>query len=309
MRLDVFVAISCNMSRSAARVLIDKGDVLVDGGHRKASLRLTYGQRVEVCKREPKPTLLEPENIPISVLYEDDDIAVINKHAGLIVHPAGSRRSGTLVNALLHRWGSLFAPGAPDRPGIVHRLDEGTTGLIIVTRNERAYWDLVQQFQERSIKKYYRAIVWGIPSMMEGIVNLPIGRHPRHRQKMSVVMNGKEARTAYKITRTLTFVSELTLELFTGRTHQIRVHLSSLNHPVVGDTTYGGRRRALRHVAPGYRKQCRELLSMVKRPLLHAETLVFRHPRSGDLRTMHAPLPKDFTDVIDWICTLSGKNG
>lgn len=308
-RLDVFVGGACGISRNSARSMIDRGDVLIDGTTRKASTRLREGQVIEVVHSEPRESHLEPEDIPISVLYEDDDIAIINKHAGIIVHPAGPRRSETLVNALLFRWGSLPAPGGPDRPGIVHRLDKGTTGLIIVARNENAYQDLIRQFQERSILKYYRAIAWGIPPLETGTVDEPIGRHQRHRQKMAVSMNGKEAKTTYSILRTFRFASELRLQLHTGRTHQIRVHLSFFKHPVVGDPTYGGRSRALRHIVPGYRKFGRELLARTERPLLHAETLVFRHPRHGDRREIEAPVPDDFSETVNWLDGLGSQEG
>ena len=304
MRLDVFVGVGRSMSRSAARSLIDIGNVIVDGIRRKASTKLTQGQTVVVIEPDVQPVHISPEDIPIEVLHEDDDIAVINKHPGLVVHPAGPRRTGTLVNALMFRWGTLPAPGGPDRPGIVHRLDVGTSGLIIVARNEMSYWNLVRQFHERQIGKWYRAVVWGIPSPQEGTIDAPIGRHPRHRQKMAVVQKGKDARTSYTVCSSFVVASELRLKLHTGRTHQIRVHLSSLNHPVLGDPTYGGRRRAVRHVVPGYRRACEDLLSCVKRPLLHAETLVFYHPRYGDKKEIHTDPPEDFALVLNRLKSL-----
>lgn len=231
---------------------------------------------VEVEVPEAYATTVEPEDIPLEIVYEDDDLVVVNKPAGMVVHPSPGHGSGTLVHALLGRGGGLSAAGGATRPGIVHRLDMGTSGLIVVARNDVAHRSLAAQLRDRTLSRIYLAIVRGSLKDEAGELEGPIGRHPRERKRMAVVAGGRFARTRYQVVERKRTHTLLRCELDTGRTHQIRVHLAALGHPVAGDDEYGGRE-------PG-----------AGRPMLHAWRLRLRHPRTGEDMTFEVPPPEDF---------------
>ncbi|MCL4300219.1 MAG: RluA family pseudouridine synthase [Anaerolineae bacterium] len=279
-RLDQWLAQSIpQLSRSQLQKLIRQGQVLVAGQPARPSAALQPGDVVTVHLPAPEPAALQPETTPLDVVYEDDDLVVINKPAGMVVHPAQGHTSGTLVNALLARYPDLAVlaeddSGAADRPGIVHRLDRDTSGLMIVARTPAALRRLQQQFKARTVEKIYLALVFGRPEAAEGIIDVPLGRDPRFRQKIAPRADGKPARTHYRVIEDFGAYSLLEIGLETGRTHQIRVHLAWLKCPVVGDTVYGRKKNALG----------------LKRQFLHAWRLAFQHPRTGETIQLEAPL-------------------
>jgi 23S rRNA pseudouridine1911/1915/1917 synthase len=280
-RVDLALARLSGISRSQARRWIDAGLVRVNGRVQRASGRLRAGDEIEATPAQPVASPLAPEAIPLSILREDDDLIVIDKPAGLVVHPAAGHASGTLVNALLHHCGNLAGVGGVLRPGIVHRLDQGTSGVLVAAKNDDAHTALAQQFRDHSVEREYRALVRGLPGRDAGRVDRPIGRHPRDRKRMSVhARRGREAHTAWRVLRLFPNTERTWLAVFpeTGRTHQIRVHLASVGLPVEGDHVYGRAKRG----AGG-----------LDRPALHAQVLGFTHPRTGDRLRFEAPLPAD----------------
>jgi 23S rRNA pseudouridine1911/1915/1917 synthase len=281
-RLDVFVARRWpQVSRSRARKLIESGDVRVDGRAERASYRLSAGQRVSVTLPPPADSEALPEPIALDVLYEDADIIAINKPPGMTVHPAPGHPRSTLVNAILAHCGDLSGVGGVLRPGIVHRLDRDTSGIILVAKNDAAHNHLSRQWKERSVEKVYLALVEGTPRPPEGMIDAPIARDPRNRQRMAIVPGGREAQTAYRVVERFAGAALVEARPRTGRTHQIRVHLAAIGHPVLGDRVYGkASRRARRH-------------------LLHAARITFTHPRTGERMTLEAPLPPDFAAAVD----------
>ena len=289
-RLDRFLAESPGVgTRSQAKRLIDAGRVRVDGVARKSAHALAAGARVVVVLDVPLPTTIEPEDVPLVVLYEDAHLLAVDKPPGMVVHPAPGARRGTLVNALAHRLGALAGVGPADRPGIVHRLDRDTSGVLLVARTAPVLEALARQFRERSVHKRYLAIVRGRVAKASGTIDQPIGRHPRERKRMSI--HGQRARTAVTRWQVLERFAEATLVRLapeTGRTHQLRVHLAAIGHPVLGDKVYG-RRRAGR-AAPAAPECARQAL--------HAEELRFTHPVSGEPVVVSAALPRDLDDVL-----------
>ncbi|HEU4760366.1 MAG TPA: RluA family pseudouridine synthase [Dehalococcoidia bacterium] len=281
-RLDAFLARRCSeLSRSHARRLIDDGLVSVEGTPGKPALRLSQGDRVR-ASLPPAKTVgpPQPEPIPVTVIYQDNDVLVVDKPAGLTVHPAPGHPSGTLVNALLALVPELRGVADTLRPGIVHRLDRDTSGLLVVAKNERAHRSLTRQLKGREVHKTYLALVHGAPRPSEGVIEAPIGRHPRNRKKMAIVPGGREAETRYRTRAVLDGYALLEIEPITGRTHQIRVHLAALGHPVVGDATYGRRS------------------TLVPRQFLHAWRLAFALPSSGRLVEFESPLPPDLREAL-----------
>ncbi len=291
LRLDRFLARRLpGLSRTRIQNLIRNGRVRVSRGRASAALAVAPGLIADVDLPPPEPLALEPDDVPLAMLHADADLVVLDKPAGMVVHPAAGHRRGTLVNALLGRVQGLSRVGGRERPGIVHRLDRGTSGVMVVARSDRAHRALARQFHDREVEKEYVALVWGRPR--PGVViDRPIGRDPRHRQRMS--SRARRARPA--VTRVLTVeplgdVSAVRVALGTGRTHQIRVHLSEAGHPVVGDALYGGvRRRVPARVAA---------VSRLDRPFLHAARLAFRHPRDNRPMSFDAPLPADLAAVL-----------
>ena len=292
-RLDHFLtSIVGDLSRSAIQRLIKDGHVQVDGRPAKANQPVKTGQAVAIDLPEPAAATPQPEALPLVVLYQDADLIVVDKPAGMVVHPAAGHAGGTLVNALLHHATDLSGIGGEKRPGIVHRLDRGTSGVMVVAKNDRAHEELARQFHDREVEKDYLALVWG--EVMAGRrIDAPIGRDPSNRKKMSA--KARRARDAVtRIVRVEHFGRALTLAqvaIHTGRTHQIRVHLSAIGHPIVGDPLYGGVHRRV----PGDLRA----VSHLERPFLHAARLVFRHPSDKRRMEFEAPLPDDLQRVLD----------
>ncbi|MGE3511019.1 MAG: RluA family pseudouridine synthase [Vicinamibacterales bacterium] len=292
-RLDRYLASRLGtISRSQIQRLIKEGRVLVDGRAAKANLALKSGQVVAVEISEAVESMVAAEPLPVAVLYQDEDIAVVDKPAGMVVHPAAGHANGTLVNALLHHVTDLSGIGGEKRPGIVHRLDRGTSGLMVVAKNDHAHEVLARQFHDRQVDKEYVALVWG--EVQPGRrIDTPIGRDSSDRKKMSArARRSREAVT--RVVRTEPLSRALTLAvvaIHTGRTHQIRVHLSEIGHPVVGDALYGGVRRRV----PGDLRA----VSRLERPFLHAARLAFRHPGDGRRLEFTSPLPEDLQSVLD----------
>jgi len=300
LRLDQFLVKRLPaLSRSQAQRLVRDGHVVLSDGRPKPALAVWDGLAMQVFVPPPAPARPAAENLPLAVLYEDGDLAVIDKPAGMVVHPAAGHASGTLVNALLHHVNGLSGIGGTERPGIVHRLDRGTSGVMIVAKHDRAHRALSRQFQERQVVKEYAALVWG--TMRPGTtLSQPIGRDPRDRKKMSSrARRTRTAETQVLETESLGGVSLVRVRIGTGRTHQIRVHLSEAGHPVVGDALYGGSRRS---VPPRL-----AALSRLQRPFLHAATVAFTHPTSGGPVVVHSPLAADLQAVLDALRRASGK--
>ena len=286
-RLDLFLAESDEMpdlSRSYIQKLIKGGNVLVNHEMARNSRKVMIGDEVEIDIPEPEPLHIEPENIPLDILYEDDDLLVVNKPKGMVVHPAPGHPQGTLVNALLyHCRGSLSGINGIGRPGIVHRIDKDTTGSLVVAKNDRTHAGLAAQLAEHSIKRIYNAIVWDNIREDNGTVNAPIGRHPADRKKMAMnVKNGREAVTHYHVLERFGKYTYIECTLETGRTHQIRVHMTGIGHPLLGDAVYGAR------------KGCEHFEGQT----LHARVLGFVHPTTGEYMEFEAQLPPYFQKLL-----------
>ena len=291
-RLDRFlVSVLEQHSRSQIQKLIAEGHVTLPRREARANLAVHEGDRVTVAIQDATPARVEGESLPLEILYQDQDLAVLNKPAGMVVHPGAGHASGTLVNALLHHLTDLSGIGGEMRPGIVHRLDRGTSGVMVVAKNDAAHQELARQFHDREVEKEYVALVWGVVQAGRRI-DAAIGRDPANRQKMSA--RAKHARHAVtRITRAhhLPGLTLCQVAIHTGRTHQIRVHLSAIGHPIVGDTLYGG---VHRRVAGDIRA-----VQRLERPFLHAERLAFNHPRDGRRLEFTAPLAPDLTAVLE----------
>jgi len=271
-------------SRSRVQEWIKAGRVLVAGVVPKAALSLKGGETISVEPMHRPPLRAEAEDLPLDVLYQDDDVVVVNKAAGVIVHAGAGQHSGTLVNALLHHFGTLSTEGGDERPGIVHRLDKETSGVLVVARTDAAHRSLSEQFASREVDKIYLAMVQGLPKADSGRVEKPITRDPMHRTKMTCRLEtGRHALTDWKVLRRFTEHSLLEVKIGTGRTHQIRVHLSSLGHPILGDRVYGARGTEL----------------LTDRFFLHAARLAFRSPGTGERITVEAPMPPELTAIIE----------
>jgi 23S rRNA pseudouridine1911/1915/1917 synthase len=301
-RLDRFlVSVLAGRSRAQVQRLIRDGCVRVDGGAARANQAIRTGQTVDIVVPEPVEPTPQPEAVPLNIVYEDADLVVVDKPAGMVVHPAAGHGSGTLVNALLHHVTDLSGIGGELRPGIVHRLDRGTSGLMVVAKHDRAHEALARQFRDREVEKEYVALVWG--EVMAGRrIDEPIGRDPANRKRMSA--RARRARAAVtRIVRVEHLGPALTLArvaIHTGRTHQIRVHLSAIGHPIVGDALYGGVRRRV----PGDLRAVAHL----QRPFLHASRLAFMHPGDGRRMEFTSPLPEDLQQVLDELRETHGAN-
>jgi 23S rRNA pseudouridine1911/1915/1917 synthase len=303
-RLDRFLAARLpELSRTRVRLLIDEGCVRVDGAVLKPSYRLEAKDKVSVEIPPPRPPGVEAEAIPLDVLYEDADIAVINKPANMIVHPGAGKDAGTLVAALLHRFGGtdgLSGVGGPLRPGIVHRLDKGTSGVLVIARNDAAHKRLVEQFGRRKVEKTYVALLHGSVKGESGRIDLPIARDLRRRSRMTARRReGREARTDWRVRLRLGTFTLIEADLHTGRTHQIRAHFSALGTPVVGDTLYG---------APRQERAKGELFPELGRNFLHAARLGFQHPRTGQRVEFRAPLPSELEDYLRNLARVAGAD-
>lgn len=296
------------LSRSALQTLISAGSITVDSGKPlRPSQRVTPGQVFQLQPPPPHEPRVNPENIPLDILFEDDDLLVVNKPAGLVVHPAAGNWRGTLVNALLYHT-RLSSIGVPYRPGIVHRLDKDTSGAMVVAKRDQSHHHLAEQLCKRSLQREYEAIVWGVPSPRQGQINTRVGRHPYHRQRMAwfapASSKGKQALTEYQVVQTFgQLASRLHCRLVSGRTHQLRVHLCALGHPIIGDRLYATT-LSHRHPIPG----------RFARQALHAKTLFLRHPRTQLAMAFDSKRPADLDDLIVTLrsitsCHLSPNHG
>ena len=284
LRLDAFLSADGGLTRSQAARLIEEGRVCVNGRAAAKSARLAGGETVTVDIPEVRDTALVPQDIPLDVVYEDEDVIVVNKPKGLVVHPAPGHPDGTLVNALLHHCGdSLSGIGGEKRPGIVHRIDRDTSGLIIAAKNDAAHLALSAQLKDHSLSRTYECLVTGSMKQSSGTVDAPIDRAPGDRKKMAVVPAGRRAVTHWEVIARYSGVTHLRCRLETGRTHQIRVHMAYIGHPILGDTVYGAKKPV-----PGLTGQC-----------LHATGLRFVHPRTGQVVELHCPLPEEFTRMLE----------
>lgn len=284
-RVDRVVALVADVSRRQAVELIENGKVLLDGtAPDKPSFRVRAEAVLTVEVPPAAPGLIADPSVEVTVVHEDADVIVVDKQADLVVHPGSGVRDATLVQGLLTRYPELIDVGEPDRPGIVHRLDRGTSGLLMVARTEEAYADLVGQLAERSVARVYRTVVAGLVEAESGLIDAPLGRSPRDATRRAVVSGGRPARTHYEVLDRFTVAEVTSLEcrLETGRTHQIRAHLAAIDHPVVGDERYGG------PPLPG-----------LQRPFLHAAHLGFDHPTTADRLSFDAPLPADLAAVLE----------
>ncbi|HJJ06390.1 MAG TPA: RluA family pseudouridine synthase [Clostridiaceae bacterium] len=284
-RLDSYITKKLNdLSRANIQRLIEDGNILVNSAKQKISYKVNSGDKIEITIPEPKKIDLKPQDIKVEIVYEDNDIIVVNKPKGLVVHPAVGNPDGTLVNAIMNICkDSLSGIGGEVRPGIVHRLDKDTTGLLIVAKNDKAHIKLSEQIKNREVKKIYIALVRGNIPENEATINMPIGRSTKDRKKMAVVKNGKEAVTHFKVIDRFKNYTLLEIKIDTGRTHQIRVHMAEIGYPVVGDMVYSNGKNEFG----------------VEGQMLHAKSLDFKHPITGKNMHLEAELPKYFKDIID----------
>ena len=282
-RLDAYVAKKCNISRAMVQKLIQEGNILVNEVAKKDSYKVQLGDEIEVNIPEAKEIGLKPENIELEIVYEDNDIIVVNKPKGLVVHPANGNPDGTLVNAIMAICkDSLSGIGGEIRPGIVHRLDKDTSGLIIVAKNDQAHINMSKEIKDRQVKKIYIALVRGRVAENEATINMPIGRSTKDRKKMAVRKDGKEAITHFKVIKRYHNYTLLEVKIDTGRTHQIRVHMAEIGHPVVGDMVYSSGKNEFG----------------IEGQMLHAKSLDFKHPITGKQMHLEAELPQYFKDEL-----------
>ena len=285
MRLDTYIASKLNtLSRTMIQRLIENGEILVNGKIKKISYKVQLGDILEINIPKPRETDIKAENIPLDIVYEDNDIIVVNKPKGMVVHPANGNLDGTLVNALMSICkDSLSGIGGEIRPGIVHRLDKDTSGLLIIAKNDTAHINMSNQIKNREVKKIYIALVRGIVGEDEATINMPIGRSTKDRKKMAVRKDGKEAITHFKVLKRYGKYTLLEIKIDTGRTHQIRVHLSEIGHPIIGDMVYSNGKNEFG----------------VEGQMLHAKSLDFKHPITGKEIHLEAELPNYFKDILN----------
>ena len=284
-RLDSYIAKKCkDLSRTMIQKLIEEGEVLVNNSKKKISYKVNLNDEISINIPEPEKTDLKPQKIPLDIIYEDDDIIVVNKPKGMVVHPANGNPDGTLVNAIMAICkNSLSGIGGKIRPGIVHRLDKDTSGIIIVAKNDKSHINLSKQIKDRKMKKIYIALVKGVVNENEATIDMPIGRSTKDRKKMAVRKDGKQAVTHFKVLKRYSKYTLLELKIDTGRTHQIRVHMAEIGHPVVGDMVYSKGKNDFGVVGQ----------------MLHAKSLDFTHPITGAKMHLEAELPQYFKDVIE----------
>lgn len=299
-RLDVYLTHQVeNATRNKVQQAIEAGLVLVNGRRVKASHPIAPGEVLDITLSRPPRTDAVPENIPLDIVHEDDQLLIVNKTAGMVTHPAYGNYTGTLVNALLHHCNALSNVNTPLRPGIVHRLDKETTGLMVVAKNDVAHQLLAKQFAKRTIDREYWAIVWGRFKEWKGTIEASLGRSKRDRKKVTVTKDGKHAVTEYEVLKEFEFLSLVRLKLKTGRTHQIRVHLAHIGHPVFGDPTYAGRTNTWGGLAGKKAQQAANLLKLISRQALHAKTIGFVHPTTKQEVKFDSELPADMLSVLE----------
>ena len=289
-RLDAYIASKqSDLSRSNIQKLIDSGDILVNNSIKKMSYKVQEGDVIHINVPEAREANIKPENIPIDIIYQDNDIIVVNKPKGLVVHPADGNPDGTLVNAIMAICkDGLSGIGGELRPGIVHRLDKDTSGLLIVAKNDKAHRLMSEQIKNREVRKIYIALVKGVVAENEATIDMPIGRSTKDRKKMAVRKDGKEAVTHFRVLKRYPSYTLLEVKIDTGRTHQIRVHMAEIGHPVVGDMVYSSGKNEFG----------------VEGQMLHAKSLDFKHPITGEQMHLEAPLPKYFEDVLDKLSSI-----
>jgi 23S rRNA pseudouridine1911/1915/1917 synthase len=305
-RIDTFITESIkDISRTKVKELIERELITVNRHiEHKSSYKVSPGDMITVRIPRFVPLLVEAENIPLDVIYEDNDLIVINKPPGLVVHPAAGNRTGTLVNALAHRCTTLSNIGGDYRPGIVHRLDKDTSGAIIAAKHNLAHNRMSRKFESRNIEKYYIALVWGTFKETSGTTTRYIGRHKTERQKYAAYGDerlGKPAETRYTVLESFDLLSLVRIQILSGRTHQIRVHMNDLGHPVFGDTFYGGRTKKLGSLSPRHRQIAVRLLDMIDRQALHCAEMRFKHPVTEEPLSVIAPLPDDMQSVLQFL--------
>ncbi len=306
-RLDLFLTHHVeNATRNKVQRAIREGTVLVDGERVRVSHRVSPGEVIHYVLPKPPPQEAMPEDIPVEIVHEDESVIVVNKPAGMVTHPAHGNYTGTLVNALLHHCNALSSLNDPTRPGIVHRLDKGTSGLMVVAKTEHAHAFLARQFSRRTIHREYQAIVWGTFRERKGSIDAALGRSPSDRKKIAVVKHGKPALTEYEILERFSYLTLIRLKLRTGRTHQIRVHLAHVNHPVFGDPTYNGRHIVFGSGSSSHKSEVNRLLGAIDRQALHAKTIGFVHPSSKEEMFFDSDLPPDMEAVVG---LLRGRQG
>ncbi|MBI4410745.1 MAG: RluA family pseudouridine synthase [Gemmatimonadetes bacterium] len=298
-RIDRFLARRLpELSRSRVAQLLEDGQVRLNGRIPKKSERPAPGDVIEVALPRPEPAALTPEAIPLDIVYQDEDLVVVDKPAGLVVHPAAGHRTGTLVNALLYHVHDLSGIGGVLRPGIIHRLDKDTSGLLLVAKHDAAHRALAAALKQREIRRAYLVAAWGHLAQESWTVAAPVARSPAHRQRMAVVAGGRAAVTHFRRLERWRAADFLRAELETGRTHQIRVHLAHIGHAVVGDRTYGA--AAERGMSGPDRTWARDFARRLPRQFLHAAELRFRHPRTGEPLHFESPLPTDLAAAAEW---------
>lgn len=283
-RIDKIVGhIKKDLSRTTIQRMLEQGDVLVNGRKVKSSYKVLEGDKLTINKEEPKEIDLKPQEIPLNIIYEDDDILIINKEKGMVVHPGSGNPDGTLVNAVMSKCkGSLSGIGGKVRPGVVHRIDKDTSGLVIIAKNDKAHINISEQIKNREVKKVYVALVRGVIKENEAVINMPIGRSTKDRKKMAVSKNGKEAITEFKVLKRYDGFTYIQVNIKTGRTHQIRVHMAEIGYPIIGDEVYSNGKNPFG----------------VKGQMLHAKELEFKHPTTKKIVKFEAPLPEYFTEIL-----------
>ncbi len=291
-RIDNFLVSNTNLSRSSIQRIIKEGCATVNNITVKCSYKLKAEETIEYTLPEKKPSTLSPEPVPIDILYEDKYIIVVNKPPGIVMYPAPGHTGGTLMNAIVYHVKNLATIGAPMRPGVVHRIDKDTSGIVVVALTDEAYYGLVRQFKDKSIKRKYLCLIYGHPKEDRGEIALSIGRSPVNRKKMSTrSKKGRPAKTIWRVLKKLREAALIEAQLSTGRTHQIRVHFSALGYTVLGDKTYG-RMKSIKH---------NDTIINIPRQMLHAETLGIKHPVEGKWLEFHSPLPEDMKEVIKYL--------
>jgi len=302
-RLDLFLSgKEFNLSRSRIQKLIEEGKILVEGKKTKSHYKIKGDEKIVIEVPPPEKLSLEPQDIPLNILYEDKDLLVVNKPVGMVVHPAYGNYKNTLVNALLFHCKDLSGINGVLRPGIVHRLDKNTSGLLVVAKNDFAHTALAEQLKDRTLNREYAALCWGNLPREKGVVETLIGRSKGDRKVMTVVrQKGREAITEYEVQERFPLGDFLKIKLKTGRTHQIRVHFLYLNHPIMGDPEYGGRKKHLGMIKEGLKAQANQALKLIDRQALHAKKIGFVHPRTGKYMEFETELPEDMKKLLGFL--------